>query len=136
MLTDLLVFPIVLIVAVGLKYLLRLIGINNSIVYLSCLFLSLHLCLSGLLWLQLTSKDLVDARYISRFETATFAAVITTMIALITYIIIGLIPFLRIPFFFLRPLPASKYWSDLFIVAIPTFLSHVGSRMVAQSVMS
>lgn len=132
MLTDLAVIPIVILEAIGLRALLLTVGISNTVIYLCCLFLVYHLSFSSLLSLQL--RMLQDS-FVSRFELSIFAAVITTLVAIATYCIIGLFPILKFPFFFLRYLPYSSLWSDLFIVAVPTYFAHFLSRFVAQTLL-
>jgi hypothetical protein len=80
-------------------------------------------------------RNLQD-NYISKIELSVFSAVILSMIAIGTYSAIGLIPVLKLPFFFLKYLPYSAYWSDLFIVALPTYFGHVGARILVQGLLN
>ena len=133
MLSDLLVFPIIIIGSIGLKALLLSVGISNKIIFLSCLFLILHLAFMSLMYFQV--HNLQD-NYISKIELSVFSAVIISLVAICTYSAIGLAPILKLPFFFLKYLPYSMYWSDLFIVALPTYIAHVLGRMLVQSLLS
>ena len=133
MLSDLLVFPIIIIGSIGLKALLLSVGITNTVIFLSCLFLILHLSFTSLMYLQVYN---LQDDYISKIEISVFAAVIISIVAICAYCVIGLIPILKTPFFFLKYLPYSANWSDLFIVAIPTYITHVLSRKLAHSILS
>lgn len=130
MLTDLLVFPIVILEAIIVKALLLFVGVSNSVVYMSCLFLLLHLSMTSLMRFQL--RNLNDV-YLSKIEASAFAAVITAGVTLMAYSVVGLLPMLKIPFFFLKWLPFSNVWMDLFIVSLPAYTSHLVARMVATS---
>uniref|UniRef100_A0A6C0J6I3 Uncharacterized protein n=1 Tax=viral metagenome TaxID=1070528 RepID=A0A6C0J6I3_9ZZZZ len=132
MISDLLVFPLILIEAIALKAMLHGIGIANHVIYLSCLFLLLHLSFTGLMNFQLKNID-NNTPYLTKLEVSMFSAVFTSVVATGTYIIIGLIPQLKAPFFLLKYLPMSQYWYDLFIVSLPALLIHIGSRFISQS---
>jgi hypothetical protein len=133
LLSDLLVFPIVMLGAIIVKSLLLTIGITNSVIFMSCFFLILHLCFTGLMYMQL--KDFQDS-YVTRIESSAFSAVLTSLAALGTYALIGLLPFLKFPFFFLKYLPYSQIWSDLLIVSLPAFGAHMGGRLVATGLLN
>ena len=126
-LSDLLVFPIVITGTMLVKSLLLSVGISNDIVFLASLFLFFHLMLTVLMFVQV--RHLQDT-YITRLEVAAFAAVVSAIIGVSSYIIIGAMPILKSIFFFLKWLPYSKYWADLSIIAVPMYLSHLASRLV------
>ena len=126
-LSDLLVFPIVITGTMLVKSLLLSVGISNDIVFLASLFLFFHLMLTVLMFVQI--RHLQDT-YITRLEVAAFAAVVSAIIGISSYIIIGAMPILKSIFFFLKWLPYSKYWADLSIIAVPVYLSHLASRLV------
>lgn len=126
-LSDLLVFPIVITGTMLVKSLLLSVGISNDIVFLASLFLFFHLMLTVLMFVQV--RHLQDT-YITRLEVAAFAAVVSAIIGVSSYIIIGAMPILKSIFFFLKWLPYSKYWADLSIIAVPVYLSHLASRLV------
>ena len=70
--------------------------------------------------------------YMSKTELAAFSAIVTAIVAVGTYTIIGLLPILKAPFFLFKYLPLSQYWYDLFIVSVPTAMIHIASRLVSQ----
>ena len=125
---DLLVIPIVIVEAILLRAILLLVGIQNSVVFLACLFLIYHISFTGLLYMQV--RNLIDS-YVTRLEVSMYSALLVSSVAIITYAAIGLFPILKVPFFLLRYLPYSNIWLDLFIVATPTYFAHVVSRMVS-----
>jgi hypothetical protein len=129
---DILVYPIVTLSAIGLRYLLLLVGIQNNVVYLSVLFLFLHLIFSLLLNYQLSAHD---SSYLTPREVAGVGAMIVTIIAMLAYIAISFVPALKLPFYPLRWLPGSQVWLDLFIVATPTFIAHMLVRKVGESLL-
>lgn len=126
-LSDLLVFPIVITGTMLVKSLLLSVGISNDIVFLASLFLFFHLMLTVLMFVQV--RHLQDT-YITRLEVAAFAAAVSAIIGVTSYIILGAMPILKSIFFFLKWLPYSKYWADLSIIAVPVYLSHLASRLV------
>ena len=126
-LSDLLVFPIVITGTMLVKSLLLSVGISNDIVFLASLFLFFHLMLTVLMFVQV--RHLQDT-YITRLEVAAFAAVVSAIIGVTSYIIIVAMPILKSIFFFLKWLPYSNYWADLSIIAVPVYLSHLASRLV------
>ena len=128
MLSDFLIFPIVIIGAIGLKALLLSVGISNQVIFLTTFFLVLHLSLTALMHVQI---NYLQDTYVTRLELSAFAAVVSAIVAVFTYMSIGLLPALKLPFFFLRYLPYSTRWMDLFIVALPTYVSHFIARLVA-----
>ena len=132
MLSDLLVFPIVILGAIGLKGLLLTVGIVNPIIFLACFFLIVHLLLTSLMHIQIST---LQDSFVTRLEVSMFAAVVSAIVSISTYGVIGLLPMLKLPFFFLKYFPYSKIWSDLFIVALPTYISHFVGRLVAQGLL-
>lgn len=131
--SDLLVFPIVIFGAIGLNAILQSVGLTNKIIFLASFFLLCHLCFSTLMWFQLRS---LQDTFVNKRELALFGAIAVAAVAVATYIVTGLFPITRLPFFFLKYLPGSQYWSELFVVAAPTYVSFVCSRFVAGSMLS
>tara|TARA_A100001015_G_scaffold269180_1_gene320638 strand:+ start:768 stop:1181 length:414 start_codon:yes stop_codon:yes gene_type:complete len=127
LISDLLVFPIVITGTMLVKFLLLTVGISNDVVFLAALFLFFHIMLTVLMYVQI--RGLQDT-YITRMEVAAFAAVISSIVGVTSYIIIGALPILKTLFFFLKWLPFSKYWADLSIIAVPVYFSHLASRLV------
>ena len=127
LLTDLLVFPIIITGTMLVKFLLLTVGISNDVVFLASLFLFFHIMLTVLMFVQI--KGLQDT-YITRFEVAAFSAMVSAIVGVTSYIIIGALPILKSLFFFLKWLPFSKYWADLSIIAVPVYLSHLAGRLV------
>jgi hypothetical protein len=133
MISDFLVFPIVIFNIIIIKLGLTRIGKNNSVIFLTTFFLLTHLCLTTLSYFQL--YYLKDS-YITRRETSVFAAVISALAATVTYVLISYIPILKNLFFILAWLPYSKYWLDAFIVALPAFISHFISGKIITDLLS
>jgi hypothetical protein len=124
---DTLVFPLVIINALLVKSLLLTVGINNSVIFLACFFLMIHLSLTTLMYYQI--REYRDT-FVSKMESSAFVAVISTLVALFGYTVLSALPFLKLPFFFLKLLPWSSVWGDLSIVSIPVFVSHVTGRLI------
>jgi hypothetical protein len=131
-LSDLLVFPIVITGTMLVKSLLLTVGISNDVVFLASLFLFFHLMLTVLMFVQI--RNLQDT-YITRLEVAAFAAAVSSIMGIASYIVIGAMPILKSIFFFLKWLPYSKYWGDLSIIAVPVYLSHLASRLVINGIL-
>lgn len=129
---DFLVYPIVILGAIAVRTLLLTIGIDNSLIFMSCLFLVIHLCFTTLMFAQI--RDMQDS-FITRIESSAFVAVLSALTSLCTYGLISAIPILKAPFFFLKWLPYSNIWGDLSIVALPAFLTHTIGRSVITGVM-
>ena len=85
LISDLLVFPIVITGTMLVKFLLLTVGISNDVVFLASLFLFFHIMLTVLMYVQI--RGLQDT-YITRMEVAAFAAVISSIIGITSYIII------------------------------------------------
>lgn len=122
MTSDLLVFPIVILNALIIKASLTGIGKNNGVIFLTAFFLLTHFCLTILTYVQ---RGHLEDSYVTVMEGATFNAVLSSLSACLTYLVISGIPFLKFPFFFLNWLPYSQIWADLFIVAIPAYIIHL-----------
>lgn len=133
MISDLLVFPIVIINAIIIKASLTGIGKNNGVIFLTSFFLLTHFGLTLLTYLQ--RKHLEDS-YVTVMEGATFNAVLSSLSASVAYLMISGAPFLTYPFFFLRWLPHSQMWADLFIVAIPAYITHYAGGYVISDILT
>lgn len=129
---DWLVFPIVILGAIIVKALLLTIGVDNSVIFMACLFLVLHLGLTGLMYMQIMSYQ--DS-FISKIESAAFAAVVSSIVALLTYLTLSIFPFLKSLLFFIKWLPWNQIWGDLSVVAVPVFISHMIGRIVITGVL-
>jgi hypothetical protein len=130
--SDVLIYPIVILSAIGLRYLLLLVGIQNNVIYLSVLFLFLHLLISLLLNYQLSDHY---RSYLTPREVAGVGAMIVTMTAILGYVAISFIPALKLLFYPLRWIYGSQVWLDLFIVATPAAVMHHVVRRVGESLL-
>lgn len=127
MISDLLVFPIVIFNALIIKASLTGIDRNNGVIFLTAFFMLTHFCLTLLTYAQ---RSHLEDSYVTVMEGATFNAVLSSMSACLTYLLISGIPFLKFPFFFLYWLPKSQIWADLFIVALPAYIVHYAGGYV------
>ena len=132
LISDLVIVPSIIISAIITRALLHILGMNNQVIFLSCFFLVVHLCMTLLMRFQL--RDTQD-HYLSKNEFSAFAAVITAGAVILTYIATGLLPILKAPFFLLKYIPTSKYWYDLLIVSLPAVPTHVISRLIGHGLL-
>lgn len=133
---DILVYPIVIFSAIFLRYVLLLINIQNNVVYLSVLFLFLHLLITGLLRYQLAAAGKEPASaYVTPLEVAGVGAMFVTIVAIVSYIGISFMPMLKLPFYPLRFLPYSNIWLDLFIVATPAVVANMIVRNIGAAIL-
>lgn len=132
LITDLFIVPTIIVSAILVKSILQSLGMNNQVIFMSCFFLVIHLLMTLLMRFQL--RDVED-HYLGKNEFSAFAAVITAGCVSLTYIVTGLLPILKSPFFLLKYLPTSQYWYDLLIVSLPGLASHVLARLIGRSLL-
>lgn len=125
-------FPAIMTIAILVKALLFSIGINNAIITMTVMFFMIHLSLTSLMYAQISH---LQDTYITKMECAAFSAAISAIVAMGTYIVIGLMPSLKFPFFLLNLLPLSHLWKDLFIVSFPTFITHMAGRIISTGIL-
>lgn len=114
---------------VFIKFGLQRANILSNIVFYTCFFLLLHLLFNVLL-----DVDNSESEGDSNNNSNYFAATIMSMITILIYIIVGLLPFLRYLVYPLKYLPYSSVWLDHFIANVPISAFYVFTVYILKSI--
>jgi len=91
--------------------------IRNKIVLFAFLFIFVHMII--------TLLNLIQGS-----ENPSFKAAFTSVTAILSYITIAILPFIKVFFMPLRMIPFSQIWLDHLIVSIPTIITQIITRMI------
>lgn len=122
MISDTLISPGLFALYVLTNGVLHKLGINNSIVLLSFLFVFVHLFLTILMKIQTGNK----------LSRAAFSSVFSAIVAIVSYALLLVFPVIKVIFYPFSLLPGSELWLTHFIVAIPVTLTHIMGRYAIQ----
>jgi hypothetical protein len=104
-------------------------GSDNPVVMLSSFFLLFHLSVT--LFMRYYSLRNQEDTFVTRGSLASSAAFATAFVAVLSYLVAGLAPIVKAPFFLLKYIPGNQYWLDHLIIGIPTFLTYMLTRYIA-----
>lgn len=126
--SDILIFPALFIIYLSTNLGLRSLGINNKAVLLTFVFIFSHLLFTALNYFQ--TKELTCKYPEDKAEYSAFGAIMTAIIVVLGYVLLGLTSVFRYVFYPLLFLPLSTIWIDHLIVSIPAIGSHILTRYV------
>lgn len=132
--SDISIFPVIFSLFISTNFGLRSIGINNTVVHYAILAIFLHLFFTVLMKHQVSSsvEELEEGQFL---EQSAFVGIITTIVTIFSYVVLALMPFLKMPFFLLKLLPFSELWLDHFIVSLSALVTHSLGKYVIVSQM-
>lgn len=126
--SDILIFPALFAIYLLTNLGLRSLGINSTAVLLTFVFIFAHLLFTTLNYFQ--TKDLTCKYPEDKAEYSAFGAIMTAIVVVIGYVMLGLTSVFRYIFYPLLLLPLSSIWIDHFIVSIPAIGTHMLTRYI------
>lgn len=128
MFSDIIIFPALFATYLSTNLGLRSLGINNKAVLFTFMFIFSHLLFTALNYFQtsgLTCKYPED-----KAEYSAFGAILTAIVVVLGYILLGLTSVFRYVFYPLLFLPLASIWIDHLIVSIPATCTHMLTRYI------